>query len=213
MRRLEAQDDVDFGLAALVAADPRLGPVAATAGPLALRRTEPGFSGLARIVVGQQLSIASARAIWTRLEAAAQSFTPEAIGTMSDAALKAAGLSAAKIRTVRAICAAIEGGLDLDALSGRDAEGAIAELTEIVGIGPWTAEIYLLFCLGHPDIFPAGDLALQIAAADALALPARPSTKEMRFIAEAWSPWRGVAATLFWAYYRARREGRQALPV
>src|SRR5262249_38115076 len=128
-----------------------------------------------------------------------------------DATLKAVGLSGAKIKTLRSVAAATLDGLDLDALAEAPAEAAHARLTELPGIGLWTADIYLLFCLGHPDIFPASDLALRNAVAEAfrLDLPAR--IDEIAAIAERWTPWRGVAARLFWAYYRATRH-RAAVP-
>jgi len=123
-----------------------------------------------------------------------------------------AGLSRPKQRTLTALATAIcNGGLDLDRTGALPAEEAIRYLTAIHGIGPWTAEIYLLFCIGHPDIFPAGDLALQVAVGQALGLETRPSHREVTRIAESWAPWRGIAARLFWAHYRTIA-GREAAP-
>ena len=128
---------------------------------------------------------------------------PGALAAASDAALRAPGLSAAKIRTLRAIAAAIDdGSLPIASLAALPADEAHALLTAVKGIGPWTADVYLLFCLGHPDAFPAGDLALQEAARVAYDLAARPSVKEFIALAEGWRPWRGVAAKVLWAYYR-----------
>ena len=177
-----------------------------------MRRTEPGFVGLARIVVGQQLSVASARAIWGRFVEAFPELTPDAIRRARDPRFRKAGMSAPKIRTLRAIAAACRNGLDLDALASLPAGEAIARLTAVKGIGPWTADIYLLFCLGHPDVFPAGDLALRVAVADALAMEPPVDPDELAAIAVKWSPWRSVAATLFWAYYGASKQKR-AVPV
>jgi DNA-3-methyladenine glycosylase II len=213
VRSIETDADVTAGVAALVAADPRLGPIAAVAGPLPLRRGKPGFEGLARIVMGQQVSTASAAAIFGRLHAAG-GHEAAAFAALDDAALRACGLSAAKVRTMRAAAAAVlEGRLDLDHLASLPADEAHAALTVLPGVGPWTVDLYLLFCAGHPDVFPAGDLALQVALADGLALPARPKAKEVDLIAAPWTPWRSVAARLWWGYYRARREGREGAPL
>ncbi len=213
VRSIETDADVTAGVAALVAADPRLVPIAARAGPLPLRRGKPGFEGLARIVMGQQLSTASAAAIFARLVAAG-GHAAAGFAALDDAALRACGLSAAKVRTMRAAALAVaEGRLDLDHLAGLPADEAHAALTVLPGVGPWTVDLYLLFCAGHPDVFPTGDLALQIAVADGLALPARPKPKVLDAIAEPWAPWRSVAARLWWGYYRARRQGREGAPL
>lgn len=208
LRTIETDDDIAEGLAHLAAADPRLLPVIAAAGPIAVRRTTAGYEGLAHIVVSQQLSVASAAAIWRRFAEAIPSMTPAAVAAASDETLRGAGLSGPKIRTLRAIATACLDGLDLESLATLPAEEAQASLTVIKGVGPWTAEIYLLFCLGHADIFPAGDLALRNAAGAALGLDVAPSTAEIAAIAEQWAPWRGVAACLLLAYYRTlvRRE-------
>ncbi|MGV3633806.1 MAG: DNA-3-methyladenine glycosylase family protein [Pseudorhodoplanes sp.] len=207
---LHTQADLAAALAQLVQADPRLVPVLEKAGEPALRRSEPGFPGLVRIICGQQLSTASASAIWGRLQAAFDPFHPEALRRARADRLGRLGLSAAKIRSIRAIAHALaKGELDLDHIGQSDADTAHAALIELHGIGPWTADIYLLFCLGHADAWPAGDLALQESARIALGLKARPSAKEIFTIADAWRPWRGVAAHLLWGYYHVvkRREG------
>ena len=138
--------------------------------------------------------------------------TPEAIGRARLPRFRKAGLSAPKIRTLRAVAAACRDGLDLDGLAALPAEDAHARLTAIKGIGPWTSDIYLLFCLGHPDIFPAGDLALRVAVADAFGLEPPVAVADLAAMAERWSPWRSVAATLFWGYYSARKS-RKAQPL
>jgi len=212
MRTIDTKADIADGVAHLVKVDRRLRKVVRVAGDLDLRRREAGFTGLARIVVNQQLSIASARAIWDRFEASFPAMTAEAIGRARLPKLKKAGLSAPKIRTLRAVAAACGNGLDLAALADMAAEEAHATLCTVKGIGPWTADIYLLFCLGHPDIFPVGDLALRNAVADAFGLEPPVDPDELAAMAERWSPWRSVAAYLFWGYYGARR-AKAAVPV
>ena len=167
--------------------------------------------GLASIVVSQQLSTASANAIWDRLTAAFDPFDHDApCCARVPAKLARAGLSAPKIRTLKAIAKAIDRGeLDLPALVEMPADEAHAALTAVHGIGPWTADIYLLFCLGHADAWPAGDLALQEAARLLLALKARPTSKEMGPLAESWRPWRGAAACMLWTYYRIDQAARR----
>jgi DNA-3-methyladenine glycosylase II len=212
---IHTEADLDTAIAALTACDPRWGAALAHAGRPALRRRPDGFAGLAQIVVSQQLSTASARAIWGRLEAALQPLTPEALLRTRPARLARLGLSAPKIRALKAIARAVrDGGLDLVALADLAADEAHARLTAIHGIGPWTADIYLLFCLGHADAWPAGDLALQEAARLLFALEARPSRADMGPLAEAWRPWRGAAACMLWTYYRAAkgREGAVTAP-
>lgn len=172
------------------------------AGDPDVRRHASGFEGLARIVVGQQLSLASAQAIWQRTSLAVRPMTPAAFLALRDDELRAAGLSKGKVRTLRALSETMMGGLDLEALSDAPEEEVHAALTALPGIGPWTADIYLLFCLGRADAFAAGDLALQIAARAALGLEDRPSRDALFEIAEQWRPWRGVAAHLLWAYYK-----------
>jgi DNA-3-methyladenine glycosylase II len=168
-----------------------------------LRRREPGFAGLAAIIVSQQVSTASASAIFGRLEARIVPLEPARLAETTEDDLRACGLSTAKVHALRAAAAAIlEGALDLAGLAALDAEDAHKALVAVKGVGPWTADIFLLFCLGHPDAFPAGDLALQEAAKLALNLKRRPDAARLQRIAERWRPWRGVAARMLWAYYR-----------
>lgn len=174
------------------------------AGDPPLRRYAPGFEGLARIIVGQQLSIASAEAIWRRVSIAVQPMEAATVSTLTDKQLSAAGLSRAKVRTLRAFAKAVENGLNLKKLAA-EPEGAVHEaLTAVHGIGPWTADIFLLFCVGRADAFAAGDLALQIATRNVLGLEERPSREELLAIAERWRPWRGVAARMLWNIYMLR---------
>jgi DNA-3-methyladenine glycosylase II len=207
--------DLAAGMAALVAQDPRLAAVLEKAGMPALRRRNAGFEGLCRIVCGQQLSTASAAAIWSRVAAAFDPFHHDALRRSRSDRLARLGLSRPKIKTLKAVSAAIAGGeIDLDTVGRMEADEAHAALTALHGIGPWTADIYLLFCLGNADAWPAGDLALQEAARIAFNLRQRPDAKRMVKLAEPWRPWRGVAAHLFWAYYHAvkRREGAPVTP-
>jgi len=214
-RLLTTDSDLAVALDALIAADPRLGAVRTTAGQPPLRRRAPGLEGLCAIVMGQQLSTASAAAIWRRFETAFAPFDAGRIRRCRATTLARLGLSAPKIRTVKAISTAVaDGTIDLDGLADLAADEAHARLTGLHGVGPWTADIYLLFCLGHGDAWPAGDLALQEAIRIAFTLDARPTAKDMAALAEGWRPWRGVAAHLFWAYYHAvkKRDGAPAKP-
>jgi DNA-3-methyladenine glycosylase II len=207
---LETQADLEDAMDALVKQDPRLKPILGIAGMPALRRREPGFAGLSHIVCGQQLSTASAGAIWARLSAAFQPFDPDAVGSARANRLGRLGLSAAKIKTLKNIARELSAErLNLDVLANEDADAAHNTLTALHGIGPWTADVYLLFCLGHGDAWPAGDLALQEAVKIGLGLQARPTAKQMAALAEPWRPMRGAAAHLWWSYYRAlkKREG------
>jgi DNA-3-methyladenine glycosylase II len=183
------------------------------AGDPPLRRRAGGLEGLVRIVNGQQLSVASASAIHAKLEAAFKPLTAEKLLAAPDAALQGCGLSRPKIKTVRAIAEAVVGGLDLDGLATVPPEQAVATLTAISGIGPWTADVYLMFCVGHRDVFAAGDLALQIAAQTVMGLDSRPTAKELAVIAERWRPWRAVAAGVLWAYYAECKKQGTAVPV
>ena len=178
----------------------------------ALRRRGPGLEGLAWIVVSQQVSTASANAIFGRLKARLDTFDAATIDAASDEDLRVCGLSSSKLRTLRAIAAAQSSGLlDFAALAVAEAESAHRALVAIKGIGPWTADIFLLFCLGHADAWPAGDLALQEAAKLALCLDARPNAGALQKLGERWRPYRGVAAHCLWAYYNAAR-ARPARP-
>ena len=156
-------------LAALVALDPRLADIAARAGDVEIRRSDGGFAGLARIVTGQQVSTATADAIWGRFAAIEGALDPGTYMALDEATIRGAGFSAGKYRTMRGVAEAVLAGkLDFAPLGTLPADMAIAQLTALKGIGPWTAEIYLMFSAGHPDIFPAGDVALQRAVQWAL---------------------------------------------
>ena len=189
-------------LADLTARDPRLARIVADFGPPPLWAREPGFPTLLRIILEQQVSLASAKAAFDRLLMVALPLTPERFLELDDATLKAAGFSRQKTRYGRELAAAVlSGSLDLDALDVLDDEAVRAELVKVVGIGRWTADIYLLMALCRPDAWPAGDLALAIAARHALGLAATPGTAELAAIGEAWRPWRAVAARILWHFY------------
>ena len=211
MQRIATLDDITAGLDALCAADPRLARVRAAAGEVPLRRSEPGFASLVSIVVSQQVSRASADAIFGRLARLADPLTPDVLLAAGDGLFREAGLSRPKQRAVLAVSQAVQGGLDLAGLCELEAEAAIGAMTAVPGIGLWTAEVYLLSAAGHPDVFPARDVALQSAVGHALGIDPRPGEKALIRIAESWSPWRGVASRLFWAYYREIK-GREGAP-
>lgn len=205
--RLHSVEAVARHLDALVALDGRLRRVRLKVGEVPPRVTAPGFAGMARVICGQQLSVASARAIWGRFELIEGATDPRRYLTLEEPLLRSAGLSAGKYRSIRAVAeAVVAGALDFDAIDRMQPAEAIAVLTTIKGIGPWTAEIYLMFCAGQPDVFPAGDLALQKAVAHALELSARPEIGELTGIAEAWAPHRAAAALLFWRYFAVLKE-------
>src|SRR5437763_1352374 len=207
---LESQSDLEDAIQALLKQDKRLKPIFELTGMPALRQREPGFAGLAHIVCGQQLSTASAAAIWGRISTAFDPFDHHAIRKARADRLGRLGLSAAKIKTLKLLARELaEERLNLDVLANEDADTAHNTLTAHHGIGPWTADVYLLFCLGHGDAWPAGDLAVQEAIKIGLGLKTRPTAKQMAALAEPWRPYRGAAAHLWWSYYRAikKREG------
>jgi DNA-3-methyladenine glycosylase II len=209
---IACEADLAAAVAALRACDPAtIATLLAACGPPPLRRREPGFEGLIWIIVSQQLSTASANAIFAKVKASLVPLDARRIREAEEAELRGCGLSAPKIRTLQAVSAAIEDeGLDLAGLAHVAADVAHQRLVAIKGIGPWTADIYLLFCLGHPDAWPVGDLALQEAARLALGLEIRPSAKALAEIGERWRPWRGVAARLLWAYYGVAKASAKA---
>ncbi|MBL4784366.1 MAG: DNA-3-methyladenine glycosylase 2 family protein [Cohaesibacteraceae bacterium] len=213
MHTIENIEDVYLGIEALKQIDPRLLPVIEKAGDIPLRRNPATFESVLRIVVGQQVSVACADAIWSRFKTAWPEPTAELMAGLTSEELCKPGLSRPKAKTVHAIANEVLSGLDIASLGSIDASMAHKKLISIHGIGPWTANIFLLFCAGHPDVFPAGDVALQAAVADGLGLLEKPTEKELANIAIAWSPWRGVAARLFWAYYKTIKSGGETLPI
>ena len=201
-RIITSLDCVAEGADWLGRADARFAVALTEVGPLPLRREEDGFPALLRAIVGQQVSVASARAIWGRLEGAG--LTEEGrMAAASDEDLRAAGLSRQKARYGRELAQA---GIDFNGLRYLPDVEVVKTLVAVPGIGVWTAEIYAMFALGRADVFAPGDLALQEAARMLFGLAERPTDKHLRRMAEAWSPWRSVAARILWAYYRVAKE-------
>lgn len=187
---------------ALCAIEPRFLRIFNQLDEIPLRLRPDGFSALMFAIVGQQVSTASAAAIWGRVQEAGFDDTAN-VARASDQNLADVGLSRPKIRYAKALA---DAGIDYPALHDLPSDQVIKVLTAVPGIGMWTAEIYALFALGRADVFPAGDLALQEAAKRLFDLPERPKEKAMRAMALGWSPNRGVAARLLWAYYRMETE-------
>lgn len=193
---------LDVHLEELMALDPRLGALCENVGDVPLRLEQGGFAGMARIVNGQLLSVQSARAIFARLAALPGALVASQFLDLSEEDLRGAGLSGAKISTLRGLAQAeIDGEIDYDRVAGLSAEDALAALMAHKGVGRWTAEIYLLFCTGHPDIFPAGDLALRKMVGHVTSNKDMPSIALTGQKALAWSPYRGAAARLLWHGY------------
>jgi DNA-3-methyladenine glycosylase II len=199
------EQNLPVALAELAARDADLAAVLAKLGPPPLWAREPGFPTLIHIILEQQVSLASARAAFDRLRTAADPLTPLNLLQLDDAALRAIGFSRQKAGYARHLALALaEGRLDLAALAELDDETVRSALTALKGIGPWTADIYLLMALRRPDVWPAGDLGLQIGLQRVKQLERRPTPQEMMILAEPWRPWRAVAARLFWHYYLSR---------
>jgi DNA-3-methyladenine glycosylase II len=195
---------------ALAKRDPDLGTVVARHGAPPLWDRAPGFATLVHIILEQQVSLASALAAFKKLEAALGTVTPHALLTLSDDALRAIGFSRQKARYARELARMLlDGALDLDALAALDDDSARAELTKVPGIGRWTSDIYLLMVLRRPDIMPVGDLALLVALQQIKRLPARPTQDALQKMAEAWRPYRAVAARILWHQYLSVRGTRE----
>lgn len=186
--------------------EPRFADALAQTGEVPLRLRDDGFAELLGAIVSQQVSTASAQAIWGRMVQAGLT-DPVRVARATDAELRACGLSRQKIRYAAALA---DAGIDYAALRDLPTDAVIARLVEVPGIGRWTAEIYAMFSLGRADVFAPGDLALQEAARLLFDLDARPGDRELRAMAEAWSPWRAVAARLLWSYYRLAK-GREGI--
>jgi DNA-3-methyladenine glycosylase II len=204
-RLLAAVDD-------LAAADPALGAVVERFGPPPLWAREPGFPTLVHLILEQQVSLASAQAAFDRLRVATDPLTPRSLLRLDDAQLLAIGFSRQKARYARALATAVDGGsLDLAGLAGLDDDQVDAALTALPGIGPWTSTIYRLMVLLRPDAWPVHDIALAQALTELRGLDSRPDADGMLALAEAWRPWRAVAARILWHHYlstpRPRRSG------
>lgn len=202
MRLIETEHDIREGAEWLAAREPRFAHAIELAGPVPLRRRKGGFEQVLSAIVSQQLSVAAADTIWSRLRAARLT-GPRKILAADEAVLRACGLSRQKILYARALA---EARIDFRALEALPDEEVIARLVAVKGIGRWTAEIYAMFSLGRADVFAPGDLALQESARLLFALDQRPGEKALREMAQDWSPWRAVAARALWAYYRVAKE-------
>lgn len=211
-RAITSDADIAEGVAALISIEPRFSSVVTRSGHPSLRLAKGGLAGLLRIVTEQMLSLKAADAIWRRIEEELHPFEPQVLIRKREASLMKLGLSGAKAKTFKAVARAVhKGDLDFARISEmRDAE-ILEMLTSIPGIGPWTSEIFLLACLGRSDVWPAGDLALQVAAQHLLELESRPNSRHMHELAAPWQPWRAVAARLLWAHYRALKGIPQAV--
>ncbi|MEE9374768.1 MAG: DNA-3-methyladenine glycosylase [Rhizobiaceae bacterium] len=199
--------DLSKGLAGLRKLDPSLGIIIDSLREVPLRLRPPGFEGLAEIITAQQVSKASATVIFGRLLNLITPLTAEQFLHAGEAPLIEAGLSRAKQTTLTGLAqAVVNGEFDLEQLTLLPIHEAMDKLTSLKGIGPWTAEVFLLFCAGHADIFPAGDVALQHAAGDVCGLTEKPDGKTTRQLAERWAPLRGVAARVLYAHYSAHRK-------
>lgn len=212
MQPIRSEQDIARAIGELLEIEPAFRLVVEAAGPVPLRRLPTGYEGLAGIVVSQLVSRAAADAIWGRLKGLLGAVTPEVVLARSVEDLRGVGLSGAKERTLRLLAEACAGGLDLHRTATLPAERAIAEMTALKGVGLWTAEVYLLFAAGHPDIFPSGDVALRTAAGEAFGLTERPSDRALRIMAADWQPQRSIAARLLWAFY-GQRHKRDAMPL
>jgi DNA-3-methyladenine glycosylase II len=187
----------------LIAGDPDLAGIERRAGPLPWRTRAPGFPGLLQAIVAQQISNQAAAAIWGRLRAIGGALEPAGMLGLSDESLRAAGLSRPKIVHARVLAGAfLDGTLDPAAIAAMDDEAAVAAIAAVRGLGRWTAEVYLLFALGRPDVFPAGDIALAASAAHLKGLAARPNPVALRALADGWRPARALAARLLWHHWR-----------
>lgn len=197
------------GVRELAQRDTDLAHIITTYGSPPLWEREPGFPTLLLIILEQQVSLASAKAAYQRLEAASRSVTPQNFLRFTDEELKLIGFSRQKTRYGRELSKAVlEGPLDLINLEQLDDETAKKQLMTIKGIGPWTADIYLLMALGRPDIWPKGDLALEVALQRVKGWAKRPTPDEARDLSEAWRPWRAVAARILWHFYLSERQRR-----
>jgi DNA-3-methyladenine glycosylase II len=205
MRIIQSYGCIEEGAAWLGEREPRFAMAYGMAKPVKLRRTSDGFDRLFSAIVSQQVSTAAADSIWRRLEEGGLT-APEAVLRAEEETLRAAGLSRQKVRYAKALAAE---GIDYDALRGLPTEEVVQKLVHVAGIGRWTAEMYAMFALGHADVFAPADLALQEGVRLLWDMSERPTEKVLKEMAEAWSPWRAVAARIVWGYYHVvkSREG------
>jgi DNA-3-methyladenine glycosylase II len=196
---------LEEGIVALTRSDPDLARIVALAGVPHFPRRKPSFGTLLHIILEQQVSVEAARAMYARLKQHCRWVTPERFLRLDDDTLRRCGFSRQKMAYGRHLATAIrDGAVDLKTIAGHDDERAMAELVKLKGIGRWSAEVYLLFALARPDVWPADDLGLQLAVQWLKGLDQRPKGPALRALAEAWRPWRAVAACLLWQFYLHR---------
>ena len=211
--RIKNESDIDFALEKLKELDPALIPIINSVDHVPLRLTKDGVEGLTKIVTSQLISRAAADAIWLRIETGLGEINEATILSQSEDELMALGLSRAKAKTFRTIAqASVSNAISFVELSRLPADKALKELMSLKGIGRWSAEVYLMFCCGHYDFFPAGDIALRSAAGEIFYQGERPDEKELRALSQRWSPYKSVAARLLWSYY-AHMKNRETLPL
>lgn len=200
--RIKNESDIKFGLEELSKLDPKLQKIINNVDHVPLRLSKPGYSGLAQIITSQLISRAAANAIWLRLETGLGGVSVQKVLTKSEDELMAMGLSRAKAKTFLSIAKLSSDGLfSFEKISTLPVDKALKELMSLKGIGRWSAEVYLMFCCGHPDFFPAGDIALRTAAGHAIFDGDQPDEKILRAYSERWSPYRSIAARLLWRHY------------
>ena len=211
--RIQNESDIQFGLDELIKLDPALSPLIEKVEEVPLRLSKNGYAGLAKIVTSQLISRAAAQAIWLRIENELGDVTPKNISCKNEQELKGLGLSGAKARTFIQVAHEVSNGtLNFDEIDQLPPDKALKKLMTFKGIGRWSAEVYLMFCCGHADFFPAGDIALRTAAGNAFWHGIRPDEQQLRARAELWKPYRSIAARLLWAYY-AHEENRDKNPI
>ena len=211
--RIKNESDIDFALEKLKELDPALIPIINSVDHVPLRLSKDGVEGLAKIVTSQLISRTAADAIWLRIETGLGEINEATILSQSEDELMALGLSRAKAKTFRTIAqASVSNAISFVELSRLPADKALKELMSLKGIGRWSAEVYLMFCCGHYDFFPAGDIALRSAAGEIFYQGERPDEKDLRAISQRWSPYKSVAARLLWSYY-AHMKNSETLPL
>ncbi len=211
---IATDEDIKAGVSVLVQKCEYIKQVYETVGLPPLRLRSGGFEGLARIIVGQQVSVASANAIWTKFSSFLGEVSVDNCQSKTVDELRGCGISRPKVRTLEAVCESVASGeLDFDKLLLLSYEDVHTILTGIRGIGPWTSDVYAMFCLGHSDAWASGDLALQYAVQKVLSLDEKPDAKAMIEHGERWRPWRGVAARMLWAYYSDMKANKSGIPV
>jgi DNA-3-methyladenine glycosylase II len=212
MERL-SEGELARGVSTLCQQDRDLARVVSRFGPPPLWEREPGFVTLVQIILEQQVSLASARAAYTRLVGVARAATPERLSQLDDSAFAAAGLTRQKSAYLRALARAVVGGeFAVDRLDALDDEGAYAELVKLKGIGPWSADIYLLMALGRRDVWPRHDLALASAMREVKRLRSQPTLDRQLEISDRWRPWRAIAARILWHHYLSTPRRRSGPP-